>query len=313
MRIVDFHCDTILRLMDEKEHFELKNNNFSVDLEKLKRGNSLAQFFALYIDLKNDPEPLNTCLKMSDKFFNEMEKNADSISFARNYTDIMKNDSQGKLSALLTVEEGGALEGKLHNLRTLYRIGARLITLLWNYPNKIGYPNFEYKYINNGLTPFGRDIVSEMNRLGMIIDVSHMSDGGFYDVAKLSSYPFVASHSNSRAVKDHPRNLTDDMIKILASKGGVMGINFAKEFLGLGDMSKVDDMISHIKHIRNIGGIDVLAIGSDFDGISPNLEINNTGEMYKLIDALKANGFSEDEIEKIMYKNALRVIKDVLK
>lgn len=200
----------------------------------------------------------------------------------------------------------------MYNLRILYRLGVRLITLLWNEPNEIGYPNFEGKYMNKGLTSFGRDIICEMNRLGMIIDVSHMSNRGFYDVAELSSKPFVASHSNSGTVRNHPRNLTDDMIKILANKGGIMGINFAKEFLGSGDLSKVDDILSHIKHIKNVAGIDVLAMGSDFDGISPKLEINNIGEIYKLIDALKSNGFSEDEIEKIMYKSALRVIKDVL-
>lgn len=312
MRVIDFHCDTILRLMDN-EQYELRKNNFSVDIEKLKKADSLAQFFALFIDLASDPEPLNTCLKMSDRFFNELDKNTEDIAFAKNYKDIQSNDSQGKLSALLTIEEGGALEGKMYNLRTFYRLGVRLITLLWNMPNEIGFPNCRKECMNKGLTPFGKELLNEMNKLGMIIDVSHMSDGGFYDVANLSTKPFVASHSNARAIKAHPRNLTDDMIRLLADKGGVMGINFEKEFLGTSDISEVEDMIVHIKHIKKVGGIEVLAIGSDFDGISPNLEINNIGEIDKLISALKSNSFSEEEIEKIMYKNALRVIKDVLK
>lgn len=298
--------------MEDKEHCELKKNNFSVDIEKLKKGKSLAQFFALFIELQEDPEPLKTCLEMSDKFYTELEKNSEEIAFAKNYEDIIKNSTDGKISALLTIEEGGALEGKMYNLRTMYRLGVRLITLLWNTPNEIGYPNFSSDYREKGLTNFGKELVCEMNELGMIIDVSHMSDGGFNDVSELSSRPFIASHSNARAVTNHPRNLTDEMIKVLANKGGLMGINFEKSFLGTADISRVDDMIAHIKHIKNVGGIDVIGIGSDFDGISPSLEINNIGEIGKLVKGLQTNGFREAEIEKIMYKNALRVIKDIL-
>jgi membrane dipeptidase len=152
-----------------------------------------------------------------------------------------------------------------------------------------------------------------MNRLGMIIDVSHLSDRGFYDVARLSSKPFTASHSNSRSIRDHKRNLTDDMIKTLAEKGGITGINFEKSFLSDKDLSTVQDMAEHIMHIRNVGGIDVISLGTDFDGISPENEINNIGEIYKLIDALKKNKLSDDDIDKICSKNALRVIGDVMK
>jgi membrane dipeptidase len=312
MRVIDFHCDTILRLMEDKDKLELKANEFSVDIKKLRKGNSLAQFFALFIDLQQDKQPFKTCIEMSDKFYTELEKNPNEIAFAKNYEDIVKNNADGKISALLTIEEGGALEGKMHNLRTMYRLGVRLITLLWNTPNEIGYPNFSSDYRGKGLTDFGKELVCEMNRIGMVVDVSHMSDGGFYDIAKLSSKPFVASHSNARTVTDHPRNLTDDMIRVLANKGGLMGINFEKSFLGTGDISRVEDMIAHIKHIRNVGGINIIGVGSDFDGISPNLEINNMGEIGKLVKGLQMNDFSEDEIEKIMFKNALRVIKDIL-
>ncbi len=141
-----------------------------------------------------------------------------------------------------------------------------------------------------------------MNRLGMLIDVSHLSDEGFYDVAKLSSKPFIASHSNSRTMKNHPRNLTDDMIKVLSeSGGGVMGICFERDFLGNTEKARIEDMIRHIKHIKNIGGIEVIALGSDFDGSHPNCEINNIGEIEKLAFALSDNKFSEDEIDKIFF------------
>lgn len=312
MGIIDLHCDTILKLMEDKEKFELKQNPFSVDIEKLKKASSYAQFFALYIDLDEEKDPLEYCLEMLDKFYVEIEKNKDDIGIARNYEEMLKNHKQGKISAFLTIEEGGALKGKLHHLRNFYRLGVRLITLTWNYPNEIGYPNCAAEFTNQGLTDFGKEVVYEMNRLGMLIDVSHLSDRGFYDVAGISSKPFVASHSNARTIKNHKRNLTDPMIRTLAEKGGVMGINFAKEFLGEAPISKVEDMVRHIQHIRNQGGIEVIALGTDFDGISPGLEIENMGEIHKLIHALQKNDFSQEDIEKICYKNALRVIKEVL-
>ncbi|MEL7597882.1 MAG: membrane dipeptidase, partial [Clostridiaceae bacterium] len=132
-----------------------------------------------------------------------------------------------------------------------------------------------------------------------------------YDVVKYSKAPFIASHSNARALTNNPRNLTDKMIKLLSEKGGIIGLNFFGEFLGGDEYSKIDDMVRHINHIKNIGGIDVICIGSDFDGINSKLEINNIGEIDKLLASLTKNGFSENEIEKIFYKNALRLLKEI--
>lgn len=312
MRPIDMHCDTILGLMDNKENQGLYENQLSIDIKKLRRGNSLAQFFAMWVDLEKEINPLETCLKMIDKFYIEIDKNSDNISLATNYEDIMRNDSEGKISAVLTIEEGGTIKGQIHNLRNFYRLGVRAITLTWNAVNEIGFPNIKEEYRGRGLTSFGEEVVYEMNKLGMLIDVSHLSDKGFYDVSRLSSKPFIASHSNSRVMKEHCRNLDDDMIKVLAEKGGVMGICFERDFLGESENARIEDMIRHIKHIRNVGGIDVIALGSDYDGSHPNCEINNIGEIEKLTFALKDNKFSEDEIDKIFYKNALRVIKEVL-
>lgn len=312
MRPIDMHCDTVLRLMKDKENLELYENEFNIDIKKMKKANSLAQFFAMFVDLKKGKDPMEVCLEMIDKFYVELEKNIDHISIATNYEEIIKNDNEGKMSAVLTIEEGGVLKGKLHNLRNFYRLGVRAITLTWNYPNEIGFPNTDYEHKAKGLTSFGEEVVYEMNKLGMLIDVSHLSDQGFYDVARFTSKPFIASHSNARAVKEHSRNFTDDMIKTLSKNGGVMGICFERDFLGESQSAKVEDMVRHIKHIRNIGGIDVIALGSDFDGCNLNGEISNIGEIEKLAYSLKNNKFTEDEIDKIFYKNVLRVIKEVL-
>lgn len=313
--LIDLHCDTILECHLSGGKRELYKNDLCIDIEKMKKAGSLAQIFALYVDMKGAGKPMQNCMDMLDLFYNELDKNKDTVAFAAGYEDIEKNKREGKMSALLSIEEGAAINGSIANLRNFYRLGVRLITLLWNYPNQIGYPNFQFEHKDKGLTEFGMEVVSEMNRLGMLIDVSHLSDGGFYDVARLSNQPFVASHSNSRVCTMHERNLTDDMIKLLAEKGGIMGLNIESFFLNEGEptsISTVGDMVRHLKHIKNIGGIDVMAIGTDFDGTMHTSEIAHIGEMEKLTAALKENLFSEEEIDKIYYKNALRVIKEVL-
>lgn len=311
MKVIDMHCDTILKLMNGDE-LTLKKNNFCVDVDKLKTGNYLAQFFALFVELKKNEDPFETCMRMLKRFNKELVQCQSHIALACSYMDLKKNDENNKVSAFLTIEEGGVLKGDLSNLKKFYELGVRLITLTWNYPNEIGYPNCMLEYTDKGLTSFGKELVQEMNNLKMLIDVSHLSDGGFYDVAVMSRQPFVASHSNARSITAHPRNLTDDMIKLLAEKGGVTGINFCADFLGSSKDGRIGDMLEHIKHLRKIGGIDVIALGSDFDGITNEVEIKDSSEMSKLAFELSRNNFSDDEIEKILFKNALRVIREVL-
>ena len=312
MKLIDLHCDTIDRLMINVKESNLRVNEFSVDIERLKKADSLAQTFALFVDTDKTNDPFEYCMRMADKFFEEMEKNKDVISLAKNYEDIKRNESERKVSALLSIEEGAVLEGNIDNLNKFYDLGVRMMTLTWNHKNEIGYPHNIGGDPKKGLTDFGIEVVHKMNELGMLIDVSHLSDAGFYDVARLSKQPFIATHSNSRNVKNHSRNLTDDMIRTLGNKGGVTGINFFSKFLGDSEVGKVDDMIKHIKHIINVGGIDVVAIGTDFDGIDTEVEIKDISQMNKLVVALEKSGFTYDEIEKIYYKNALRVIKEVL-
>lgn len=314
MKLLDLHCDTILRCVDEENgQYGLGCNPFYIDIEKLKRAEAVGQFFAVYVDLKKYPDRLERCLALVDRFYLELSENSEAIRIASNYQELEHNMAQGKLSAFLCIEEGGAIQGKLENLRAFYRLGVRLITLTWNYPNEIGYPNFEWTYADKGLTAFGEEVVREMNRLGMLIDVSHLSDQGFYDVARLSNQPFVASHSDARALVNNPRNLTNDMIRILAEKGGVTGINFECTFLGDSETGTIGDIVRHVKHIRKVGGVEVLAIGTDFDGTMNPVEMTDIGQMDRLVEELRKEGFSEGELEKIFYKNAIRVIKDVLR
>lgn len=333
MKVIDMHCDTIGGMLMApkwgRPDFHLAKNEMNIDLEKMEKGDYLAQCFAMFVPF-NVENPFETCMEMIDRFYQEVEANQDKIAVARNYDDIMKNQADGKMSAILTIEEGGVTKGNLAYLRDFYRLGVRMITLTWNFENGVGFPNFKrsddpnqkpnFKSPNtvDGLTPYGIEMVKEMNRLGIIIDVSHLSDAGFYDVLKYTTGPFVASHSNARAVCNHCRNLTDDMIKKLAERGGVTGINYAADFLrevpdGEENFSYIADMVKHIKHIVEVGGIDCVGLGSDFDGIEQNLEMKDASYLPQLADALAKEGFSEEDIEKIFYKNVLRVFKTVTK
>lgn len=311
MKLIDLHCDTILRCVNSNGAVKLGKNNICIDVQKLKKAGSLAQFFAMYVDLPDYDKPMDRCLDMIDNFYNEIEENSADIAFAGSFAAMEKNRSEEKLSAFLTVEEGGVIEGKLQNLRNLYRLGVRLITLTWNYPNCIGYPNFEWEHKDKGLTPFGEGVVAEMNRLGMLIDVSHLSDQGFYDVVRLSNKPFVASHSDARSVTNHYRNLSDDMLRKLAEKGGITGLNLETDFLG-GD-GNPEAMVRHISHMKNIAGVETIAIGTDFDGTTHPAGIKDISMINILFDLLSKAGFTAEEIDKITYKNAERVIREVLK
>lgn len=332
MKVIDMHCDTIMALYhDQKEgkYSELRTNDYNISIEKMEKGDYMAQCFAMFVPLAAVENAFETCNEMIDVFYNELAKNQDKIALVLNAEDIERNAKEGKMSAVLTVEEGAVTNCNLHFLRNLYRLGVRMITLTWNFDNGIGHPNIKRKNPTDkvdttipnseGLTEFGIEMVKEMEKLGIIIDVSHLSDGGFWDVLKYTTKPFVASHSNARGQCNHVRNLTDDMILALAKRGGVMGINYAADFLEVppenkeGFMSTVDNMVKHIQYIKNLAGIDCIGLGSDFDGISQNLEMKDCSMLSMLEDRLKENGFSEEEIEKIFYKNVLRVFKEVLK
>lgn len=316
MKFIDFHVDTLLRLYLLKnqgdETQSLYQNTGHIDIERLIKSNYLAQMFACYVDLGNksiSQNHYNDALEMIDMFNKELVDLEDKVAFAKSYEDYKRNKETGRLSAFLTIEEGGILENNLDRLDTLYEKGVRVITLTWNYENCLGFPNHEFKYQNSGLKPFGLEAVEKMDDLGIIIDVSHMSDGGFGDVYRHGKRPFMATHSNSRNVQYHSRNLTDDMIKKLANKGGITGINFCGAFLQADERSTTDSMIKHIRHIINVGGLEVVGIGTDFDGMDGDLELKGAQDMPKLVEAMEKAKFKEGEIEAICYKNGENFFK----
>ena len=314
MKNIDLHCDTILFCFEGNQ--SLRRFGGHINLEKLISGDCLAQCFALFIPtyetavqyLHREYDPWELYGMLLDCYRRNLADSADYLRPALSADQVRENREKGFLSSILTVEDGVEIDGKLSRFDRVYDDGVRMMTLTWNYENCMGYPNSsDPEEHARGLKPFGVEAVGKMNELGMIIDVSHLSEGGFYDVAAHSKKPFVASHSCCRALRDHPRNLTDDQLHVLADAGGVVGINFYDQFLGGRDgYTAVDDIVRHILHVRDVAGVDAIAFGSDFDGIESELEFGDYAGFPQLLRAMEKH-FTEDEIDKISSENFLRV------
>lgn len=316
MHLIDLHCDTISELEKKELKETLEENHLCVNLKGMEQAGTLAQFFACFVDVSEHKEAgwegaWQEALRLLERL---KEEESDNICLIRSFSEIEQNKEKGKISAVATVEEGGVLNGKIERLEELYQKGIRLITLTWNYENCIGYPNSRKEQIMNmGLKAFGRQIVEKMNDLGMIVDVSHLSDGGFWDCIRLSKKPIMASHSNCRTLCAHPRNLTDEMLKALGEKGGIAGLNFYPAFIKEEKCAAMEDIARHAAHMIAVAGEDVPAVGTDFDGFeSENIPGYPlwTGDMEKVWDSMKAYGITSRQLDKIWSGNALRLFQE---
>jgi membrane dipeptidase len=213
---------------------------------------------------------------------------------------------------VLAVEGGEALQGDLGVLRILYKLGVRVLTLTHSIRNKLGDGCSESS--RSGLTQFGREVVQEMNKLGMVIDVSHLNEKGFWDVIKNSCDPIIASHSNARVLCDHVRNLTDDQIQAIAQTGGVIGVTFVRNFLSsIPEEASVETVLNHINHIEELVGAKHIGIGSDYDGMGPGPKgLEHVGKVKNITRGLIQHGYSDDEIKGILGGNFLQVFQRIL-
>lgn len=256
-----------------------------------------------------------------------MAKYSDKIAPVYRPEDIRKNAAAGKISGMLTIEEGGCCKGSLGVLRRMYELGARMMTLTWNHENELASPNVVpggggdiwpcQPNTETGLKERGFEFLAEMEKLHMIVDVSHLSDKGFWDIAEHSTRPFAASHSNCRALAPHCRNLTDEMIRAMAERGGLVGLNYCSGFLDNQPRpqlcrSTTALMAKHAAHFKQVGGIEIIGLGSDFDGIGGKLEMDDCSKLPLLAEALRKEGFTEDEVERIFYRNAQRFFEENL-
>lgn len=309
MKYCDMHCDALTT-----------EGVAQVTRETLRAGGCFLQCFAAFISAKEGR--YRTALSLADRFDALCER--EGYHAVRSVSDLR----EGSINALFTVEGGGACEGSLEKLNALYGRGARMMTLTWNHPNEIGFPNFpdfeglragrvplSRRETERGLTPFGFALVERTGELGMIADVSHGSDKLFSDVAawsKRSGIPFVASHSGAASVFDCARNLTDGQIRMLADCGGVAGLDFCARFLSADESAEGQRraVLSHARAILKAGGEDVLAVGSDFDGIPENAYLKSPAEMPRLFDEFEKE-FGARITEKFASGNFLRVFRAV--
>ncbi len=327
-KVWDLHCDTLYALLEADKNgspARFDKNGLMIDLERLRSGNYLLQCFACFVDLAEPGDPLVKALQEADRFQQILAAFPDDLMWVRTPADIDALLRGGRIGAMLTAEEGGICKDDPAVLRTLYRLGVRMMTLTWNHKNGLAEPNLRpgpaawppQPNTTGGLTETGFAFLQEMERLHMIVDVSHLSDAGIWDVLRAGRRPFAASHSSARACCPHPRNLTDEMLAAMGERGCLVGLNYCPAFLDASAdrshlVSRVDDMVRHLRHMIDKGGEDLVALGSDFDGIGGTLEIAGAQDMPKLAEALLAAGFSETQVEKLFWRNAARFFRENL-
>lgn len=351
--IIDTHNDVPMK---RSRGFDIAKPSpqASTDVQRLRAGNVGATFFAAYVPAKHVKTRTSAeyCRQQIDYIReNIAARNPDHFMLALTSDDILAARKQGKVAALIGIEGGHAIEDSLEKLREFYKLGARYMTLTHSNTNSWGDSSGDIKKPevkhHNGLTDFGKQVVSEMNRLGMIVDVSHVADKTFWDALEVSKAPIFASHSSCRTLTASHRNMTDDMIKAMAKKGGVIQINFACGFVSeqarvanprlqsqlwakFGDdidaarehyeqksglpRATLADVVAHIDHVVKIAGIDAVGIGSDFDGIDCTpVGLEDVSKFPNLTRALLEKGYTANQLRKIYGQNTLRVMRAVEK
>ncbi len=302
MKYFDLHCDTISECF--LRNCGLDKNELNISLDGASAFERWVQVFAVWMpDGVRGPQAWERFLGVCSVFRRETEKNG--ITVCGNSEELQDYTASGtKNAAMLSIEGSAALGGSIENLKAAYDLGVRLITLTWNGACEAGGGCLD----GGGLTKFGFELVSEMRSLGIIVDVSHLSDRGFDDVAKSSDAVFVASHSNSRKMCRNPRNLTDAQFREIARRGGIVGLNLYPNFLG---SDSIDSILRHVDHFLNLGGEKVLAIGADFDGAKMPIEIGGIQDMPKLYKLLIQN-YGEATAGRIFFENAYEFFNSAL-
>ena len=309
--VFDLHCDTALALLgkDMKTPGSLKSNELHVDLDRAKTLNGYAQCFACfttpYMNEWAKVSPVTVFQRELDVILAEIDRNSKLIEVAYSAKDVRKNYDKGKMSAILTIEGPAGFDFDPELLQDLYAVGFRISSLGWNEQNVL---TGSHK-TGGGLTDLGKEYVKEAQRLGMIIDVSHLSDEAFWDIVDLTAAPIIASHSNSRAVCDISRNLTDDMFRQICKVGGVVGLNQYAKFVG--EKPNLDTVCDHVLHFLELDPEGThIALGADLDGCDELTDGFDGIQSYPtLADKMLERGISEQIIRNIFWNNALGVME----
>jgi len=300
--IFDTHCDTAGLILDKRH--TLSSQNQHININGMKRYLNYAQFFAAYISEDYISSPLERTLSLIDAITYQA-KNSKDMMLCKNSSDLDSAWKNNKIAAFISIENALGIDD-LKSLDLLYKKGVRMMSLTWNEDNHLGGGAYGK---NIGLTDLGYSVIRKMNELGIIVDVSHSSENTFYDICSDSSAPVIASHSNSYTLCPDRRNLKDEQFIKIKEKGGVVGINYYPPFLTKNNSCTYKYIVRHIMHFLSLGGEDNICLGSDFDGIDYIADgISGVADVYKILDTLSQLGVSEHIIEKIAYKNILRII-----
>lgn len=309
--LIDLHCDTLTRdSWPDRGRTPgcgtLDDPLFHLALRKMPPGLRWAQCFAIFIpDQLRGAEAAAYFDRYQVSFYRQMEENRNKIAPCRTFAELEQTLAAGKFAAILTVEGGAALAGQLERVEVLRDAGVKMLTLTWNGPNELGSGHDT----NGGLTAFGRDAVAELERNGILIDVSHLNDRGFEDLLGVAKRPFVASHSNARAVCGHRRNLPDSFIREIAARGGLTGLNYSRHFLSNDGIGDLDDLYRHVCRFLELDAGACLALGSDYDGTDIHPDLDSAEKSLSIYDYLTRHGIPADTADGILFGNAWRFFK----
>ena len=357
--VVDTHADTTQRLVfDPKFDLGERHSDGNIDIPRMKEGGLDALFFSIWVPSDvTGPPAVKRSLDLIDAVREAVRTHPNDLVLATTAADIRRATAEHKIAALMGMEGGHMIDDDLRTLRDYAALGVRYLTLT-HFKNNNWADSSTDRPAHNGLTPFGRDVVRELNRLGVMVDISHVADKTFYDALEVTKAPVIASHSSCRSISSHPRNMTDDMLRALAKNDGVVMINYEVSFLSeeyrvasekrsgdvvkqLGDMSKKcggdeacstlesarinreamdknllpkvgwEKIIEHIDHAVKVAGADHVGLGSDFDGATMPIGMEDASKLPRITDALLKKGYSEQDVEKILGGNILRVMEQV--
>lgn len=308
MNYFDLHCDTIAECCNHK--VSIWENDLQLCVKRGSAIKSWVQVYAIWMDDTLTDEGAYSYFKeVQDYFKKEVGNHSEEIVFCTSSQEIKEGLEEGRRVAILAIEGSKALGGKLERVEEFYNQGIRLMTLTWNGKAAVG----DGCMVEGaeGLTSFGRQVVLKMNELGMIVDVSHLAEKGFWDIVNISEKPFIATHSNSKSVCNHPRNLTDEQFKIMVERKGLVGMNFYPVFINGTDEADIKELLSHIDHFIVLGGEDIIAMGSDFDGAKMPRDLQGIQDIDYLYQLL-VERYGRKQADKLYFDNANRFFKENL-
>jgi len=312
--IVDGHCDSLINFVNNERTLKDPSSGGHWDIQRARHTGVALQFLAAFIETKYKPNrSLQRGLQLIEGAHQFIANNSDQVFLVQRNLDLEQIPDPTRLGILLSVEGGEILGEDLFMLDIIFKLGVRALGLTWNQRNALAAGVGELD-TNLKLSNFGQDVVHRMNKLGMLVDVSHLNEAGFWHVLEVSKDPIAASHSCAKALCDHPRNLTDQQLRALGRHKGVVGVNFYPQFLKETRVATRADVVRHICHIAEVAGVETVGLGSDFDGIEETPEgLGNVGDYNYLLEDLIKTGFSNREVELIMGRNFIRLLSDVLK